>query len=72
MNTDKIYNALNANYSFHNDNDAAIADALADLLHLCDEYGVDFEEQRQRARRNYLAELAELAELAIPHQQQRE
>jgi hypothetical protein len=45
------------NYETPEDREAAIADILCDLRHLCDRYGYDFGQLCDRGYSNYCAEL---------------
>ena len=43
--------------SFTDEAEAIVCDLLADLMHLCDEYGVDFEGRLDMARQHYNEEI---------------
>ena len=49
-------------YVDREDHATSVSDFLADLMHFCDRFGVDFEAALMRAETHYLAELDEEAE----------
>jgi len=54
--TKKAHSALISHYDFENDSEAAVTDLLTDLMHICDEYGLDFENELRKANSHYEAE----------------
>lgn len=54
--TERAYRAILQSYDFEDDNEAAIVDLATDLLHLCDEYGIDAEKLHAQAWRHYVNE----------------
>jgi hypothetical protein len=58
------FRAVNAHYNFYASPTEAIVDALTDLRHLADEYGIDWHDADRIAADHYGQEVAEATEAA--------
>lgn len=65
--TDHIYNLMlihNNRKDYKEDKDDwYVRDLLADLMHFCDEYGIDFNHEFERAERFYNKDKEEIADV---------
>ena len=60
MRTEKIYRTLLGGRYFDDTKESGIIDAITDIIHLCDEYGVDFDKAVVQSKWHYQEERKEM------------